>query len=122
MHWIYNPYDFYFNKAKQEWYKARSAFKLEEIQEPEEKEVAAEPKKRGRKKKSVSEELEEERKAVEKENAEIIANSNLPEGKDEVPFEEIVDGFKRCGFDKNNLRKRLCEQNSFFNSYKRNKL
>lgn len=33
MHGIYNPYDFYFNKAKQEWYKARSAFKLEEIQE-----------------------------------------------------------------------------------------
>lgn len=30
---IYNPYDYYFNKAKQEWYKARSAFKLEEIQE-----------------------------------------------------------------------------------------
>ena len=29
---IYNPYDYYFNKAKQEWYKARSAFKLEEIQ------------------------------------------------------------------------------------------
>lgn len=29
---IYNPYDHYFNKAKQEWYKARSAFKLEEIQ------------------------------------------------------------------------------------------
>ena len=33
MHGIYNPYDYYFNKAKQEWYKARSAFKLEEIQE-----------------------------------------------------------------------------------------
>jgi len=29
---IYNPYDYYFNKAKQEWYKARSAFKLEEMQ------------------------------------------------------------------------------------------
>lgn len=29
---VYNPYDHYFNKAKQEWYKARSAFKLEEIQ------------------------------------------------------------------------------------------
>lgn len=29
---IYNPYDHYFNKAKQKWYKARSAFKLEEIQ------------------------------------------------------------------------------------------
>lgn len=29
----YNPYDYYFNKAKQEWYKARSAFKLEEIQD-----------------------------------------------------------------------------------------
>ncbi len=29
---IYNPYDHYFNKAKQQWYKARSAFKLEEIQ------------------------------------------------------------------------------------------
>lgn len=29
---IYNPYDYYFNKAKKEWYKARSAFKLEEIQ------------------------------------------------------------------------------------------
>lgn len=29
---IYNPYDHYFNKAKAEWYKARSAFKLEEIQ------------------------------------------------------------------------------------------
>lgn len=30
---MYNPYDFYFKKAKQEGYKARSAFKLEEIQE-----------------------------------------------------------------------------------------
>jgi 23S rRNA (uridine2552-2'-O)-methyltransferase len=29
---VYNPYDHYFNKAKAEWYKARSAFKLEEIQ------------------------------------------------------------------------------------------
>lgn len=29
---VYNPYDHYFNKAKQAWYKARSAFKLEEIQ------------------------------------------------------------------------------------------
>lgn len=29
----YNPYDFYFKKAKKEWYKARSAFKLEEIQQ-----------------------------------------------------------------------------------------
>ncbi len=29
---MYNPYDFYFKKAKKEWYKARSAFKLEEIQ------------------------------------------------------------------------------------------
>ncbi|HKL44327.1 MAG TPA: SAM-dependent methyltransferase, partial [Candidatus Absconditabacterales bacterium] len=29
---IYNPYDHYFNKAKQQGYKARSAFKLEEIQ------------------------------------------------------------------------------------------
>jgi len=29
---IYDPYDHYFNKAKQQWYKARSAFKLEEIQ------------------------------------------------------------------------------------------
>ena len=29
----YNPYDFYFKKAKKEWYKARSAFKLEEIQD-----------------------------------------------------------------------------------------
>ena len=28
----YNPYDFYFKKAKKEWYKARSAFKLEENQ------------------------------------------------------------------------------------------
>lgn len=28
----YNPYDFYFKKAKKEGYKARSAFKLEEIQ------------------------------------------------------------------------------------------
>jgi len=28
----YNPYDYYFKKAKKEWYKARSAFKLEEIQ------------------------------------------------------------------------------------------
>lgn len=28
----YNPYDFYFKKAKKEWYKARSVFKLEEIQ------------------------------------------------------------------------------------------
>lgn len=30
---MYNPYDFYFKKAKKEWYKARSAFKLDEIQE-----------------------------------------------------------------------------------------
>jgi len=30
---MYNPYDHYFNKAKKEWYKARSAFKLEEIQQ-----------------------------------------------------------------------------------------
>lgn len=30
---MYNPYDFYFKKAKKEWYKARSAFKLEELQE-----------------------------------------------------------------------------------------
>lgn len=29
---MYNPYDFYFNKAKKSWFKARSAFKLEEIQ------------------------------------------------------------------------------------------
>lgn len=28
---MYNPYDFYFKKAKKEWYKARSVFKLEEI-------------------------------------------------------------------------------------------
>lgn len=30
---MYNPFDHYFNKAKQKGYKARSAFKLEEIQE-----------------------------------------------------------------------------------------
>lgn len=30
---MYNPYDHYFKKAKKEWYKARSAFKLEEIQD-----------------------------------------------------------------------------------------
>jgi len=30
---MYNPYDFYFKKAKKEGYKARSAFKLEEIQQ-----------------------------------------------------------------------------------------
>ncbi len=30
---MYNPYDFYFKQAKKEWYKARSAFKLDEIQE-----------------------------------------------------------------------------------------
>jgi len=29
---MYNPYDYYFKKAKTQWYKARSAFKLEEIQ------------------------------------------------------------------------------------------
>jgi 23S rRNA (uridine2552-2'-O)-methyltransferase len=29
---MYNPYDFYFKKAKKAGYKARSAFKLEEIQ------------------------------------------------------------------------------------------
>lgn len=29
---MYNPYDFYFKQAKKEWYKARSAFKLDEIQ------------------------------------------------------------------------------------------
>ena len=29
---MYNPYDFYFKKAKTQGYKARSAFKLEEIQ------------------------------------------------------------------------------------------
>ena len=28
---MYNPYDFYFKKAKKEWYKARSVYKLEEI-------------------------------------------------------------------------------------------
>lgn len=30
---MYNPYDHYFQKAKEQWYKARSAFKLEEIQD-----------------------------------------------------------------------------------------
>lgn len=30
---MYNPYDFYFKQAKKEGYKARSAFKLDEIQE-----------------------------------------------------------------------------------------
>ena len=30
---MYNPYDFYFKKAKKDGYKARSAFKLEEIQD-----------------------------------------------------------------------------------------
>lgn len=30
---MYNPYDHYFNKAKEQGYKARSAFKLEEIQD-----------------------------------------------------------------------------------------
>lgn len=30
---MYNPYDFYFKKAKKEWFKARSAFKLDEIQD-----------------------------------------------------------------------------------------
>jgi len=30
---MYNPFDHYFNKAQKEWYKARSAFKLEEIQD-----------------------------------------------------------------------------------------
>lgn len=30
---MYNPYDFYFKQAKKEWYKARSAFKLDEIQD-----------------------------------------------------------------------------------------
>ncbi|MBB1557458.1 MAG: RlmE family RNA methyltransferase [candidate division SR1 bacterium] len=30
---MYNPYDFYFKKAKKEGYKARSAFKLQEIQD-----------------------------------------------------------------------------------------
>ncbi len=30
---MYNPYDFYFKQAKKEWYKARSAFKLDEIQQ-----------------------------------------------------------------------------------------
>lgn len=30
---MYNPYDYYFKKAKKDWYKARSAFKLEEIQD-----------------------------------------------------------------------------------------
>lgn len=28
---MYNPYDYYFKKAKKSWYKARSVFKLEEI-------------------------------------------------------------------------------------------
>ncbi len=28
---MYNPYDFYFKQAKKKWYKARSVFKLEEI-------------------------------------------------------------------------------------------
>lgn len=30
---MYNPFDHYFKKAKEQWYKARSAFKLEEIQD-----------------------------------------------------------------------------------------
>jgi 23S rRNA U2552 (ribose-2'-O)-methylase RlmE/FtsJ len=30
---MYNPYDFYFKKAKEVGYKARSAFKLDEIQD-----------------------------------------------------------------------------------------
>lgn len=30
---MYDPYDFYFKKAKKTWYKARSVFKLEEIQD-----------------------------------------------------------------------------------------
>lgn len=30
---MYNPFDHYFTKAKKEWYKARSAFKLEAINE-----------------------------------------------------------------------------------------
>lgn len=54
----------------------------------EEKEVTPEPKKRGRKKKNVSEELEKEREEVQKENAEIIANSNLPDTEEGVPFEK----------------------------------
>jgi len=29
---MYNPYDYYFKEAKKQWYKARSAFKLDEIQ------------------------------------------------------------------------------------------
>ena len=62
---------------------------VEEVTTPEvEKEVAPEPKKRGRKKKNVSEELEKEREEVQKENAEIIANSNLPDTEEGVPFEE----------------------------------
>ncbi len=28
---MYNPYDFYFKKAQKQWFKARSVFKLEEI-------------------------------------------------------------------------------------------
>jgi len=28
---MYNPYDFYFKKAKKDWFKARSVFKLEEL-------------------------------------------------------------------------------------------
>lgn len=28
---MYNPYDFYFQKAKKQWFKARSIFKLDEI-------------------------------------------------------------------------------------------
>lgn len=30
---MYDPFDHYFNKAKKDWYKARSAFKLEAIQD-----------------------------------------------------------------------------------------
>lgn len=30
---MYDPQDYYFKKAKQQWYKARSAFKLDEIDE-----------------------------------------------------------------------------------------
>ncbi len=30
---MYNPYDFYFKQAKKVWFKARSAFKLDEIQD-----------------------------------------------------------------------------------------
>lgn len=77
---------------KEEKKSRRGRKKKEEIAEETHKEETTEEKpKRGRKKKSVNEELAEEREAVREENEQAIVNANLPEDKEEVPFEEAEE-------------------------------